>query len=140
MSQRLAECHCGSVRLRCEGEPAKVSICCCIACQRRTGSVFSAAVFFKRERVSVTGKTQTYARPSASGFQVTFHFCPVCGSNPFWLPDRLPDRIGVAIGAFADPNFQRPDQAVWTKSRHAWLDLPSDMPCYEENPPPRPQG
>lgn len=138
MRSRFGQYHCGSVRIGCEGEPTKVSMCCCIDCQRRTGSAFSVAVFFKREQVSINGETRTYTRPSASNFPVTFHFCPACGSNLFWRPDRLPDRIGVAIGAFADPTFQCPDQAVWTKSRHTWLGLPVGMPCYEENPPYRP--
>lgn len=140
MGSIFAQCHCGKVTIGCEGEPIKVSMCCCIDCQRRTGSAFSAAVFFKREQVSIKGDTRTYTRPSASNFAVTFHFCPACGSNLFWLPDRLPDRIGVAIGAFADPSFKRPDQVVWTESRPIWLDLPKGVPCYEKNPPARPQA
>jgi len=134
MPTRHARCHCGAVALSCEGEPAKVSMCCCTDCQRRTGSAFSVAVFFKRDQVASTGETQVFERPSASGFSVAFHFCPRCGSNLFWLPERLPDRIGVAIGAFEAPDFQRPDQAVWTKRRQVWLDLPEGMPCFEENP------
>ena len=134
MSPRAAQCHCGSVRLRCEGEPAKVSMCCCVECQRRTGSAFSVAVFFGRDQVSVEGETRAYTRGSASGFDVTFHFCPTCGSNLYWLPERMPERIGVAIGAFGDPDFPGPEQVVWARDRMAWAPLPEGVPCFAENP------
>ncbi|MFN2470768.1 MAG: aldehyde-activating protein, partial [Gaiellaceae bacterium] len=39
MSNRHAACSCGQLRLTVEGEPVRVSICHCLACQRRTGSV-----------------------------------------------------------------------------------------------------
>ena len=113
-------------------------MCHCRDCQRRTGSLFSIAVFYERGRVGVErGLTNSFERPSASGFPVTFHFCAGCGSNVFWEPARLPELIGVAAGAFADPDFPRPEQAVWTQDKHPWLCLPDDMPAFRENPPPR---
>ena len=128
MTTRTASCHCGDMELRCEGEPSKVSMCHCPDCQRRTGSAFSVAVFYERAQVSIArGETRTFERPSASGFPVTFHFCVRCGSNLYWEPARMPDRVGVALGAFADPAFPAPEQSVWTKDKHAWLTLPETM-------------
>ena len=40
MATRVAACHCGQLHLAVEGEPFAVSICHCLACQRRTGSAF----------------------------------------------------------------------------------------------------
>lgn len=48
----------------------------------------------------------------------------------------MPNLIGVAVGAFADPAFPRPEQAVWDKDKHAWVELP-DVPSFYVNPPPR---
>lgn len=137
MESRIARCHCGQLRLKCLGLPAKISMCHCLDCQRRTGSAFSIAAFYERERVDVSGAVRTYERPSASGYPVRFEFCERCGSNLYWLPARLPNLIGVAAGAFAEPGFPRPDQSVWTKDRHGWVGLPEDMPQFAENPPPR---
>jgi hypothetical protein len=138
MKTRTARCHCGQLEIRCTGEPRKVSLCHCLDCQRRTGSAFSVAVFYGRDRVRIeSGFTNTFVRESASGFPVTFHFCGACGSNVFWEPQRLPDLIGVAVGAFADPRFPRPQQSVWTKDKHRWLSLPDDMATYKRNPPKR---
>ena len=139
MESRSASCHCGQLVLRCDGEPRKISMCHCLDCQRRTGSPFSVAVFYDRGRITVEqGKADRFERESASGFPVRFHFCPSCGSNVYWEPARLPELIGVAVGAFADPDFPRPEQAVWMKDRHGWIDLPADMPTHDMNPASRP--
>lgn len=132
---RHASCHCGTLVLAFAGEPAKVSQCHCYECQRRTGSLFSVAAFYPRESVTtLSGTSHSYTRPSSSGFPVTFHFCPDCGSSVWWEPERMPRLIGVAVGCFADRNFRRPDQAVWVAERHGWLDIPDDIPQHEANP------
>ena len=129
MMLRMARCHCGDLELACEGEPRRVSMCHCEDCQRRTGSAFSVAVFFDRDKVRrVRGAPRQYERPSASGHAVVFHFCPRCGANTHWAPARMPDLIGLALGAFADPNFAAPQQSVWTHAKHAWLILPEGLP------------
>ncbi len=106
-------------------------MCHCLDCQRRTGSVFSVAVFYERSRVRVkSGTPVSFERASASGFPVLFHFCGQCGSNIYWEPARLPDLVGVAVGAFADPSFPPPEQSVWTNDKHAWIRLPAKMVTF----------
>jgi hypothetical protein len=113
-------------------------MCHCDDCQRRTGSAFSVAVFYARAQVRLaSGATATFAREAANGAQVTFRFCPSCGSNVYWEPARMPDLIGVALGCFAEPDFPPPSQSVWTKYKHRWLALPNEMPAFEGAPPPR---
>jgi hypothetical protein len=118
---RTASCACGQLRIVCCGEPQKVSLCHCLDCQRRTGSTYGIAAFFPREQVVAEGRTRTYGRRSDSGFAVTFHFCPECGSTVFWEPERKPDAVAVAVGSFADPSFPAPTQAVWNERRHPWV-------------------
>ena len=138
MGDRIASCHCGALALRCMGEPVKVSLCHCRDCQRRTGSLFGVAAFFPRDAVKIeSGAASAYRRPSASGRDVTFRFCPACGTSLGWEPDRLPQLIGGAAGAFADPAFPMPRQAVWSQDRHAWLDLPEAVVAHDRNPAPR---
>ena len=113
-------------------------MCHCLECQRRTGSAFSVAVFYERSSVRVErGTSRVFERGSASGFPVRFHFCGRCGANVYWEPARMPDLLGVALGAFADASFPQPEQSVWTKDKHAWISLPEDMATFESNPPPR---
>jgi hypothetical protein len=121
MAIRLAACACGSLKVSCHGDPVKVSLCHCLDCQRRTGSSYGVAAFFRREHVEAEGTTRSYTRQSDSGQPVTFHFCPECGSTVFWTPHRKPETVAVAVGAFADPAFPAPTQAVYTDRRHPWV-------------------
>jgi hypothetical protein len=53
MSTRLASCSCGQLTAQVAGEPVRISICHCLACQRRTGSVFGASEVSSRESVDL---------------------------------------------------------------------------------------
>ena len=64
MANREATCHCGQLRLTVEGEPFAVSICNCLACQRRTGSAFGMQAGFKADQVTVEGRYSDYSRIS----------------------------------------------------------------------------
>jgi hypothetical protein len=121
MIRRKATCACGQLAVTCHGEPLAVSLCHCLACQRRTGSSYGVAGFFARDAVAVEGIMRDFTRPSDSGFDVTFHFCPDCGSTVWWEPKRKPDLIAVASGAFADPQFPAPTQCVNDSTRHPWV-------------------
>ncbi|SHF16402.1 Uncharacterized conserved protein [Kaistia soli DSM 19436] len=119
--ERMAACACGHLRVFCTDEPDKVSLCHCLACQRRTGSAFGIAAFFARDHVRVEGPSLSYERPSDSGFPVLLHFCPDCGSTVFWEPRRKADMIAVGVGSFADPAFPAPSQSVYAEFKHPWL-------------------
>jgi hypothetical protein len=124
MPTHHATCSCGQLRVTCEGEPVRVSICHCLACQRRTGSVFGAQARFPRTQVRIEGQSTAWSRPGDSGGAVTFHFCPVCGSTVYWQLQAVPDLVAVAIGAFADPGFGPPRHSVYERSRHGWVVVP----------------
>jgi hypothetical protein len=119
--KKRASCVCGKLQVRCTSEPRKVSLCHCLDCQRRTGSAFGIAAFFDRTDVTTEGANRTFSRPSDSGFPVVFHFCPECGATVFWEAGRLEGLVAVAVGAFADPTFPAPSQAVYAQHRHVWL-------------------
>lgn len=119
----LATCACGQLQAACEGEPVKSSLCHCPQCQKRTGSAFGVAVFFPREAVRVTGATSTWTRGADSGFEVALHFCPTCGSTVVWEPRRKPDVVAIALGAFSDPDFAPPSQAVYEDCRRPWVSI-----------------
>jgi hypothetical protein len=127
MPIRLATCVCGQLTASCSGDPAQVSLCHCLACQRRTGSTYGIAAFYPRENVRVAGDATAYTRPSDSGYTVTSYFCPHCGSTVYWEPRRKPEMVAVAVGAFADPAFPAPAQAVYAEHRHRWVPtVPAD--------------
>jgi hypothetical protein len=134
--RREAACACGQLRLTLDGNPVLVSSCHCLACQRRTGAVFAANAFFRRDQVvAMDGEHRTWRRAGDSGQFLTFHFCPTCGSTVFWERDNVPDMLTVAIGAFADSAFPAPARTVWTEHMHGWLPFPGSIKRHWQNPP-----
>src|SRR5215471_6098226 len=113
MTTRRASCNYGQLHVTCEGEPIRVSICHCLACQQRTGSAFGVQARFAKDRVNIEGRATTYQRVGDAGGQATFHFCPVCGSTLYWELDAIPGFVGVAVGAFADPVFPPPKVSIY---------------------------
>lgn len=131
MTTRRAACSCGQLSLSVEGDPVRISMCHCLACQRRTGSTFGVQARFPRDKVTTLGRSTQYVRTGDSGGQATFHFCPECGSTVYYLIAQLGDMIAVPVGAFADPSFPAPRVSVYEVRRHAWVAVPEDAEHYD---------
>jgi len=129
MSTREAACHCGQLRLEVSGEPRAVSICNCLACQRRTGSAFGMQAGFKADQVRITGRYNNYTRISdeADKKPHVFHFCPDCGSQVFYTEPDEPNLVVVSVGSFADPSFPPPTTSGYDSRRHHWVGLPDSI-------------
>jgi hypothetical protein len=128
MGTRQATCACGQLQITCEGEPTTVSVCHCLACQRRTGSAFGVQARFSRNQVTkIEGREVQFTRAADSGGAVTAHFCPQCGSTVYGVLSAAPHFIFVAVGAFADPKFPAPQYTLYEARRHAWAVLPIDI-------------
>jgi len=129
MATREATCHCGQLRLSVDGEPFAVSICNCLACQRRTGSAFGMQAGFKADEVTVEGRYSDYSRISdqPDRKEHVFHFCPDCGSQVFYTEPTEPELVVVSVGAFADPAFPPPTESGYDSRRHPWIELPESI-------------
>ncbi|MFL6732423.1 MAG: GFA family protein, partial [Sphingomicrobium sp.] len=76
MTTRTASCRCGQLTATVEGEPVRISVCHCLACQKRTGSAFSAQARWPTECLEVEGRSKQWTRTADSGQQTTYNFCP----------------------------------------------------------------
>jgi hypothetical protein len=123
MNTRHASCSCGQLRIETSGEPVRLSVCHCLACQLRTGSAFGAQARFARSNVAIEGRSNQYVRTADSGLKITFHFCPNCGSTVHFETEDLPAVIAVPIGAFADPKFPPPKISIYESRRHQWVEI-----------------
>lgn len=120
---RHASCSCGQLQIKASGEPLRISVCHCLACQKRTGSAFGVQARFARTNVVIQGRSGQYVRTGDSANKCTFYFCPDCGSTVYWQPVQSPDVIAIAVGAFADPAFPAPTFSVYEERRHRWVEL-----------------
>lgn len=128
MTSRVASCSCGQLRITCEGEPSRISICHCLECQKRTGSVFATQARFAPEQVKAEGQAGHWRRRGDSGASCTFSFCPTCAATVFWSPDGAADFVMVAVGCFADPNFPPPRVSVYEERMHPWAFAAGALP------------
>ena len=131
MATRRAACSCGQLHIVAEGEPIRISMCHCLACQRRTGSAFGLQARFPVERVRIEGRSTAYVRSSDSGEARTFHFCPECGATVHYRLSTVPDVVAVPIGAFADPAFPPPTISVYESRRYPWLTVPESVEHHD---------
>jgi hypothetical protein len=121
------------LRIQVEGEPRNVGLCHCLACQRRTGSVFAALASYSAP-FKVFGTATEYVRAGDQGARFVFRFCPVCGTTVFHTEEGETDSVGVAVGAFADPAFPPPRLSIYDSRRHSWVQLPEGTIAFDKDP------
>jgi hypothetical protein len=124
---KRASCSCGGLTAICEGAPVRVSMCHCLSCQQRTGSIFGVQARFPADRVTIEGPYREFQRTGDEGGRVTFRFCPTCGSTLCWQIDADPSLVAIAVGAFADPTFPPPSYSVYEARKHAWAPMPAEV-------------
>lgn len=126
--QRRAECTCGNLKITVEGDPVRVSICHCYACQRRTGSPFGQQARWSSDKVvKIEGRATEFVRVGDEGSKITFRFCPTCGATVYYEIDTMPNVVAVPVGAFADAAFPPPVFSVYEARKHAWVKVPEDI-------------
>ena len=123
MTEHSASCRCGQLRAFAEGDPVRVSVCHCLACQKRTGSVS------RRRRggpLNASGRRRVqgldpYRRQRPD---TTYHFCPECGSTVYYGGGNFPELVAIPLGALDDPYIvDSPDYSVWERRKHDWVDI-----------------
>ena len=127
MTLRIASCTCGRLTAKVSGDPIRVGVCHCLACQRRTGSVFASQARFPRQAVEIDGTGTEYVRVGDEGGRGRFTFCATCGDTVWHVMEGAEDSIAIPVGAFADPGFPAPTFSVYEERMHSWVVMPRDI-------------
>ncbi len=117
MTSRRAQCSCGQLSATCSGEPARIAVCHCLACKRKTGSGFGFSAWFRDHDVTLDGKASEFVRVGDDGGRIRNYFCPRCGDTLLWKIDTIPGAVAVSAGCFADLSFPAPTVSVYHESR-----------------------
>ena len=94
--------------------------------------------YYRKNSIEVVGDSKIFARVGQDHRGVRTHFCPHCGTTVFFELDLRPDYLGVAVGAFADPDYPEPSRSVWEISRHPWVEFGHTLKHYARQSPPAP--
>ena len=128
MTTRKASCRCGQLRVTVTGDPVRVSVCHCLNCKKRSGSAFAAQARWPGDQVQIEGESKTFVKAGDSGNPATFHFCPDCGSDVYYLIDgKFDGLIATPLGTFDDPFFGKPEYSVYEGRKHEWLEITGDL-------------
>ncbi len=139
MTTRTATCRCGQLKAICEGEPVRVSVCHCHACQQRSGSAFAAQARWPDDKVTLSGEAAVWERVADSGHRATYRFCPVCGSTLAYVIEGWPGVTAIPMGAFADPDAPQPDLpapafSVYEHRKQNWVEILGDDVEHSSTP------
>ncbi|TXC71657.1 GFA family protein [Sphingomonas ginsenosidivorax] len=126
MTARKATCRCGQLTVVCTGDPVRISVCHCLACQKRSGSAFAAQARYPDAQVCLTGEFREWSHTGDSGSRATFRFCGTCGATISFSNESLPGTTAIPIGAFADPAFPPPLFSVYEDRKHNWVAILGD--------------
>lgn len=106
------------------GDPVRLSVCHCRACQRRSGSAFAAQVRFIVSKLAVRGETAGWVRRGDIGNFVSYRFCPSCGATVSFSMQDEPGTIAVPLGLFDDPSaFGEPEYSTYEARRLSWVEI-----------------
>ena len=125
-------CACGAARYRLTAPPLIVHACHCLDCQRLTGSAFVMNVWIEREFVEPSaGSLESVKLKAGSGRDHEVFFCAACRTCLWSRYSGPGDTLFVRAGTLDDPRAVRPDVHIFTRTKHAWLELPGDVPAFE---------
>lgn len=131
MTVRVAACRCGRLRATCHGEPVRISVCHCLACQRRSGSAFAVQARWPGGQVQLSGDHREWSAPGGSGSLTHFRFCPTCGVTVSFVNEGAAETTAVPVGLFADPAFPAPGVSIYEESGHPWVAVRGDVEHFD---------
>jgi hypothetical protein len=107
MKPQQGRCLCEQAVYEVRRHPMWTTVCYCRFCQRATGSAgIIEPIFEVGDFRMVGGEVARYVHVSeGSGREVYINFCTTCGTKLFLRFDRWPDRLGVFMGTFDDPDW-----------------------------------
>jgi hypothetical protein len=127
-------CHCGSITIEAEVDPAKVTICHCTDCQSGTGSAFRVSIPTAGSTFKMTGQPTLYVKTAESGNQRAQAFCPKCGSPIYSTTpgDGVQPSYTVRVGLLRQRDKLPPKRQNWWRSARPWVTELAQVPKFEK--------
>lgn len=132
-----AQCLCGGITFRIDGELAPIQICHCSQCRRAQGAAFAANIPVEASAVHFDSGTELMSAFEATpGKQRVF--CRRCGSPLYSARDSLPGVLRLRAGLINEPLATRPGFHAHVASKANWYDILDDLPQHPQGFTPSP--
>ncbi len=126
-----AQCLCGGITFRIDGELEPIQICHCSQCRRAQGSAFAANIPVKESAVHFDSGTELMAEYEATPGKRRV-FCKRCGSPLYSARSSLPGVLRIRAGLIAEPLNVRPLFHAYVDSKANWYDIRDDVPQFPD--------
>lgn len=115
-------CHCGAIAFEATADPARVTLCHCIACQTLTGSAYRVTVAASAEGFRlVRGTPAVYVKLADSGNRRAHAFCGACGSHLYaHAAVDAPPTYGLRVGSLRERAELVPRRRIWCRAALPW--------------------
>lgn len=119
------------------GRLPNVYACHCRDCQTWSGSAFSLQFILPEDQLEVSGEPALFELTSADGERVSRQrACPVCFTRVYNTNTRRPGMAVVRAGTLDRSDELTIVAHIWTKRKVDGIDIPADVPVWEECAPP----
>ena len=123
-SPGAGRCLCGDVSYVFTGAPLRSTVCHCATCRRRTGSLFSAHLWFEPAQLAFDGHLLSYGFTTDAGRHVSTHFCGRCGTTLWFEAEVTPGLQALCAGTLDNPNeWTRPGRELFCVNKPDFLEL-----------------
>jgi hypothetical protein len=132
-------CNCRHVRYRLGADPIVVNCCHCRMCQRSSGSAFSLNVMIEAAHLEQTGagRAEVFVPSPGDPIAQPSARCPRCATILWGHHADFGDSLCfIRAGTLDFSREIRPTAHFFTITKHPWIALPDDLPCYEGLPGP----
>lgn len=133
--QISGRCLCGEVSYAGDAEPQFQAKCYCDTCRKKSGAGHAAHLCVVKDAIKVSGEVQSYKHKADSGNEVTYTFCPKCGSGLYSLNSGMAPMIFLRAATLDDPNIFSPQMVVYASRAPAWDAVNFQGPRFDEMPP-----
>ena len=120
-------CSCGEVRYRLLNPPLYVHACHCLDCQKASGSAFGITTIVLESDIA---SDHGVIVPKPSGANRTAFICGSCGDVLYRTASNHPATALLSSRTLDDTRELEINAHIWTKEKHAWLELPAHVPQF----------
>lgn len=122
-------CRCDELQFELQDEPLFVHACHCLHCKRKTGSSFGLTCIVLEQDILITRGTMDDTKESS---RTTRFFCSSCRTPIYRTNTGFKATAWLQTNCLKDLRHLHIGAHIWLKRKDPWLDLPTDIPQFDE--------
>jgi hypothetical protein len=124
-----AQCLCGGISFRIDGDLEPIQICHCTQCRRAQGSAFAANIPVAESAVSFDRGAELMAEYESTPGKKRV-FCRRCGSPVYSARSSLPGVLRIRAGLINEPLNLRPLFHAYVAHKADWYEIRDEVPQH----------